>query len=464
MRPGSVVAATALVAVLSTDSLPAQVLRPDTLTLTLEEAYRIAAFNNPAYRQTLNTRTLNGPETRATLFDQILPSLSVNALTTLYTGRLTQQTIDFFGNPIENPESSYTFSSATSQGLTLDWNIQGASLLNYGTRQTLTNRDRDLAESAARAELRANVRRQFFAVLRERDLLALERSLIESRRVDLEVAQQLFRLAQKTRVDVLNAELGIEQQNLAVNRQNRLYEQALLTLRTLLGDAGLSPLRLQAEDHAVFDPSGVDVDALVERAMDANPLVRQRRAFVESASHGLKESRTLWWPSLSASYTFGRFAQTRGRSALFDLTPKNDTRSSFQLALSVPFFNNFFQNKASIARANVDLDNADEELRNTRLAAAEQVRVAVLTLRNEYESHSLAQRSLDIAQEALRLAREEYRLGTRTFEQLRESVNAEAEARRQVVEADYGFTDGLMTLEEAVGTTIDGSPAGSGAE
>jgi hypothetical protein len=55
-------------------------------------------------------------------------------------------------------------------------------------------------------------------------------------------------------------------------------------------------------------------------------------------------------------------------------------------------------------------------------------------------------------------------LGVRTFEQLRESVNAEALARRQVVESDYSFTDGLVTLEEAVGTTIDGSSAGGGAE
>ncbi len=51
----------------------------------------------------------------------------------------------------------------------------------------------------------------------------------------------------------------------------------------------------------------------------------------------------------------------------------------------------------------------------------------------------------------------------RTFEQLRESVDAEATFRRQVIEADYGFTDGLLTLEEAVGATIDGSAAGSGA-
>jgi hypothetical protein len=55
-------------------------------------------------------------------------------------------------------------------------------------------------------------------------------------------------------------------------------------------------------------------------------------------------------------------------------------------------------------------------------------------------------------------------LGARTFEQLRESVNVEAAAQRDAVAADYDFTDALLTLEEAVGTTIDGSSAGGGAE
>ena len=82
MRPGRVVAATALVLVLSTHSLPAQVLRPDTLILTLEEAYRIAARSNPVYRQALNATTLNGPETRESWFNQILPSVSLTPITT----------------------------------------------------------------------------------------------------------------------------------------------------------------------------------------------------------------------------------------------------------------------------------------------------------------------------------------------------------------------------------------------
>ncbi len=179
MRSMSVVAAALLAAVLATDSLHAQVSRADTLTLTLEEAYRIAAGSNPAYRQVLNMTTLNEPEARANLFGQVLPSVTVDLLSTGYRGQLNRRAVDFFGNPVANPQSSFTYSSSTSQSISLNWSIQGASLFNDRTRQRLTNRDRGLAESSEIAGLRANVRRQFYAVLRERDLLELERSLVE---------------------------------------------------------------------------------------------------------------------------------------------------------------------------------------------------------------------------------------------------------------------------------------------
>ena len=158
-RLATIVAALALTA---PNPLHAQAPRADTLTLTLEEAYRIAALSNPIYRQTVNATRLNGPETRAAWFDQILPSVSVNPLSTQYNGRLTQQATDFFGNPIENPESSYAVTSVTSQSISLAWTLQGANLFNYRTRQRLANRDRALAESAAMADLRTGVRRGIF--------------------------------------------------------------------------------------------------------------------------------------------------------------------------------------------------------------------------------------------------------------------------------------------------------------
>ena len=460
--------AVATLALAALGALPAsaegQAARADTLDLTLEEAYRIAARTNPVYRRAQAALRLNGPETREAWFGQVLPRISLNPLSTTYSGRLTQQAEDFFGNPIENPESSFVYSSSTGQGLSLGWRLQGANLLHSGRRQRLTNRGRRLESDAALQELRTEVRRQYYLALRERELLELERALLDARRVDLDVAQQLFRFAARTRVDVLNAELEIERQNLAINRQRSRHEQALLRVRTILGDPGLPPIRLAAEEGeaSIFDPSAIDVARLADLAMGSNPEIRRQRAAVEEAAHGVREQKTNWWPSLDAGYSYGRFANTRGDGALFDLSSDNDVESRFFLGLSIPFFNDFFRNRADIAEAAVGLDQADEELLRVRLEVAERVESAALTLANEFEGYRLAERSLAIAEEALELAREEYRIGTRTFEQFRESVRLEAEARRQLIEARYAFLDGLVTLEAAAGTRVGAGAAGGG--
>ena len=53
-------------------------------------------------------------------------------------------------------------------------------------------------------------------------------------------------------------------------------------------------------------------------------------------------------------------------------------------------------------------------------------------------------------------------MGTRTFEQLQEAVTLEADARRQVIQARYGFVDALLALEEAVGQRLGPTVTGRG--
>jgi outer membrane protein TolC len=82
------------------------------------------------------------------------------------------------------------------------------------------------------------------------------------------------------------------------------------------------------------------------------------------------------------------------------------------------------------------------------------VRGALLELGNQYESLRLTERQTLIAEEAVRLAREEYRLGSRSFEDLRPTIDQEAETRRQVIQARHAFVDALLSLEEAVGARV----------
>ncbi|MDT8341629.1 MAG: TolC family protein [Longimicrobiales bacterium] len=423
--------------------------------LTLEEALAIARNWNPGVRQAEQDLALNGVEARATWADQILPRVDLNLLRTGFAGNLTRRSTDFFGNPIENPGADWVFNSNTSQGITLNWTIQGSNLFDARARQSRTNLNRRLRLDAAAWELEAEVRSRFFDALEQRELLAVEEAIRTAREVDLESARRLFQIAQRSRVDVLTAEVQVERQELNVQEQRRRYEQALLLLGTSLGNSEMGAFHPAAPELPSFDPAGLDVDVLVERALGANPSLQESEGAVAGARLGVREARQRWFPTLNLSYNYGRLAQTRQGDALFDLSlDEREMQSSFAIILSLPMFNTYFRDEADEVRARVDLENRREALREQRLEVERQVRTELINLDNQHRSLAVAARSLELAGEAARLAREEYRLGTRTFEQLQETVTQEADARRQIIQARYGFVDALLELERVVGGRV----------
>lgn len=427
----------------------------DTLVLSLDDALGIAFGANPGVQRAENELGLNGPETRATWLGSVLPRLTVNLLQTGYRGNLQRQGLDNLGRPLENPEANWIYTSSTNQGVSLDWSIQGLSFLDARKRQDQTNRSRLLALDGAQAALRTEVERQYFDALEQRELLAVEEEIAVARRRDLETAQRLFGLARSTRVDVLQAELAVEQQSLSIQQQRTSYQQAVLTLRTTLGDTELPALRPESEDLPIFDPTGLDAELLVGRALGDNPQVRTAISGVDGARIGVDEAGQWKWPSLNVGYDWGQFRQTQEAEALFSVGYDPDrVQSSFRVSIGLPFFTNYFQNRSAEAQARVALDNQRESLDETRLQVEQEVRSQLINLRNQGETLRLAARSLAIAEDAVRLAREEYRIGTRTFEQLQDAVEQEAAGRRQVIQARYGFVDALIALESAVGGDV----------
>lgn len=433
------------------------------LRLTLEDAVAIARSANPGFRQAVAALDLNGVERRATLATQVLPNLDITLLRTGFGGNLTRRAFDNFGRPIEDPTAEWVTNSNTQQGISLSWNIQGTSFLHALKRQDRTNNDRILALANQGWALEAEVRRLYFDALEQGELLDVETRIREAREVDLESARRLFEIAQRSRVDVLNAELQVAQQDQNIQAQSRTYEQALLALRAYMGDGTIAPFEPTPVDFNVFDPSGIPADTLVRLALEANPGLREARASVSGAQLGVSEAKESWFPTLGVSFDYGRLAQTRRSDAFLDFSPEpNDWQSSFSIFLGLPVLENFFQDRAELAQAQVELDAQEEQLRERRLEVDRTVRTEWINLNNQYQSLQLARRSFDIAGEAVRLAREEYRLGTRTFEQLQESVTAQADAARQAIQARYGFVDAYLALEEAMGRRLPPELVGSG--
>ena len=453
-----------LVAALVAMTAPAPVMgqRPDAgeaepQRFTLDEALSFASGSNPALRRATNSAELNAIESRTTLFDQLLPRAELTLFRTGFTGNLQRRSLDNFDNPIANPQADWNYFSNTSHSLSLSWSFQGPSLLHTHRQQALTNQGRDLARRVALTDVQIEVQRLYADALEQRELLRAEEELIEARRIDLDVAQRLFGLALRTRVDVLNAELAVEQQTLAHRRQEAAYERALLALKSSMGLIDDRPIEVVDMDLPVFDPSHLAADALISRAGEVSPSLLQSETAISSAEAGLSLRRSAWWPRIALGVDVYRRAYEQHTDALFDPSLASDLESQFFIQFSLPILTNYMQEDQERQRASVEVANLRESDREARLQLEESIRGALLDLENQWTSLRLSERSLVIAAEALRLAREEYRLGTRSFEDLRSSFEQEADTRRQVITARHQFVDALLVLEEAVGAPVRAS-------
>lgn len=429
------------------------------IQLSLGRAIELAEGGNPALRRATNATLINGTEMRSTWAEQLLPRAQLTLFNTAFTGNLQRRALDNFGNPIANPSAEWNYFSQTSHSLGLSWSVQGASLFQTHERQRLTNEDRDVALLRTRTDVEIQVQRLYIDAMEQKALMRAEEELVAARQIDLEVAERLFSLALRTRVDILNAELALEQQALALQQQEATYQRALLALRTEMGLTDDRPLEVQEEELPLFDPSGFDAVALISRALEVNPALLQSDVQVRSAELALSERKTAWWPEVRFGVDVYRQSYEPETDALFDTSIGTDLESRFFVGFSIPVLNGLFRQSAQQQQAAIDLRNQREQDREVRLQLDEAIRGSLLELENQWASAQLSDRSSEIAREALTLAREEYRLGTRSFEELRSAFQQEADTRRQVITARHAFVDALLTLEEAVGASVRGQAA-----
>ena len=168
--------------------------------LSLQDALELARERNPAYRRAVARADATGADIMAGV-GAFLPNLtgSVNfsgTSSTVVTG------IDDFGMPIELPNPLTFRNSATSQGLSTNITLfDGLQNLHNLRGARAGANAAHAAVDAEAANLEAEVKRRFYMALRYRELIVLEETLLEARRVQLASTARLFRIAARIELD-----------------------------------------------------------------------------------------------------------------------------------------------------------------------------------------------------------------------------------------------------------------------
>ncbi|HEX8392663.1 MAG TPA: TolC family protein [Longimicrobium sp.] len=423
----------------------------DTVPLSLAEAQRVAAENNPQFRRTeADVATAEAEVLRAR--GAFLPSLSLGLRTGgSYSRRFTG--VDQFGNTVVRDDPLDIKSSSAQQSLSLGQ----LTLFDGGARQKDARAARaGLQASQARVgteglRVRGEVERRYWDAVRASSLIRLEEELLRSARERLTATQSLLRVGVRGPLDVLAAEVTVAEQEQAVERARGDARRTELDLRQSMGVLTGPPVALTDRPADPFDPASLDAEALVARALASHPRLMRTDAAARQAEYRLDAARANRWPRLTAGASLGRSQFFSDYSGLKEPNPL-DQAASFDLNLSYPIFSQY-QNSARIQSARAGRDAALEDTRGERLAVERDVRAALVELRNAYAASALAARSLELNRRRLELARRQYQVGSLTSTELTDAVERAARAERDALRTRYEFASALATLRERTGET-----------
>jgi outer membrane protein TolC len=347
-------------------------------------------------------------------------------------------------------------SSQSSQRVSLGFNVDFRNYVTLRSRN-VNAESREIVAANRLQSLRADVRRRFLAVQQQQLAMQLESELLVTERQNQEIAERLFALARRERMDVLDAELNVAAQEVALRKSQAALSSALLALRNLIGDPALQISEVMPVPFRDLDPALVDEEALVRAALAFSPAIVQQGAQIDAARRQASLVRgTQWLPTIRLDANTGRSELERGGSGAFlQPNPTGGWDRTISIGLTLPDLGRHFDTRNALQRQQIQVRIGEEALRRIRLDVEQSVRTALVSLRDERAALALQERSAAIAEERLQLRLESYRLGRGTFQDLQTASAQAAQIRRALLTSRYNFELRLVDLEQTAGISLD---------
>ncbi len=322
----------------------------------------------------------------------------------------------------------------------------GKTLNDIASSKALSNAAEQQAE-AVRIAVTLGAERAFYDVAGAEELVLVARQGVAEfeetrRRIDLMVrakARPSFDLSQAS-VELSQAKLGLIK---AINDK----DIAKIFLLNILGMPSHVNFNLKgAEPSRMIDADKLNVEKLINTAMDKRPEIKQRDFELDSAKARLLREQGSFYPSVSVGGWYGQFY------GKFPSTIDNAWGGGVMLEW------NIFEGYKTTGRVGESLARINETsavLEKQKLNISAEVAKGVMDLKRQGSTLLVAKENLDNSKENARLAKLRYEASVATFLELLIAQTTLLNAEAQNVRARYDYEVALATLTLAVGGPIE---------
>ena len=410
--------------------------------LTLENAVKIALENN--YEIKIATNNLTIEKTKVAIGNAgMLPTVTANIVDNNGIQNSSQTRQDGTKTELDNAKNN-----SLTYGVGLDWTIfdgmrmfakldQLKELQNLGEAQLkLTIITRISEVTAAYYDL----------VQQQQQLAALDTTIVISKQ-RLTLAQNRFIIGKASKLEVLNAQVDLNTDQVTLLRQKELYTNSKILLNQLLA-------RDLTTDFKVIDQLEVDASLLLPElralAEKQNPQLEAQIINKRISELQLKQIKAARYPTVKVNTAYN-FSESQ--SSLGFVSQSHSRGLNYGFSASLNIFDGYSQNRNEKI-AKIQIENSKITIEQQNLTLNSQLATSYQTYLTNLELIALEENNKAIAKQNLNITLDKFRIGTITTLEFRTAQLNYVNATVRYSNAQFQGKLSEIALRELAGNLI----------
>ena len=410
--------------------------------LTLESAVKIALENN--YEIKIATNNLTIQKTNVAIGNaRMLPTVTANVVDNNSIQNSSQTRQDGTETELDNAKNN-----SLTYGVGLDWTIFDG--MRMFARMDQLKELQKLGEAQLKLTVITRISdvnaAYYDLVQQQQQLAALDTTIVISNQ-RLTLAQNRFTIGKASKLEVLNAQVDLNTDQVALLRQKELYANSKILLNQLLA-------RDVATDFKVIDVLKVDSLLLLPElralAEKQNPQLETQIINKRVAELELKQIKAGRYPTVrvNSAYNF-----SESQSSLGFVAQSQSRGLNYGFSASLNLFDGFAQNRNEKI-AKIQIENSKLNIDQQNLVLNSQLATSYQTYLTNLELIALEENNELIAKQNLNITLDKFRIGTITTLEFRTAQLNYVNAKVRYSNAQFQGKLSEIALRELAGNLI----------
>ncbi|MDR7210185.1 TolC family protein [Flavobacterium piscis] len=407
--------------------------------LTIEDAIKIALENNFEIRIAKNNSKIN--ETNVTIGNAgMLPTATASVVDNNSIQNSSQTRQDGTDVSLDNAKNN-----SLNYGVSLDWTIFDG--MRMFARLDQLKELQKLGDTELKRTILVKIGQvnsaYYDLVQQQQQLAALDTTIVISKqRIDL--AQNRFTIGKASKLEVLNAQVDLNSDQVALLRQKESYINAKILLNQYL--ARDPKIDFRVTDLVTVDNKLIFAD-LLDLAQKQNPVLEAQIINKRIAELQLKQVKAGRYPTiqLNSGYNF-----TESQSSLGFTSQASSRGLNYGFSASMNIFDGFNQHRNEKV-AKLDIENTKIAIEQQNMILNTQLSTAFQTYLTNIELIGLEDNNEEIARQNLSITLDKFRIGTITTLEFRTAQLNYVNAKVRNSNAQYQAKLSEIALKELAG-------------